>query len=489
MKSPREIFENAEREQQKMELKEILDKPVLTSEEIWEISEENFFIWRKKYDYPRIIKHFNEKLNGFNEWKNEYSLDDEFLINYGISNCIKPNFHKDKLKYVIEREWNGEVTKSISFQNIDKKHYRLGPHKVNHKVIKSFIGYLDWCKGKKIKILPERRDNKILSLHSKSGVGSPHIEINILEGLTLLKVGGIKVKPSGWGILKTKYFEFVNADYLSFEGKLATQGKKLSFDYSFVDNLNCQNLDLALVEFNDSSVSELEIKDSNIQQWNFTRCNTSGKIRNSDFRFCNIYGGNFYVEFKNTSLFDSSARHSLNKELSFEGTYRTFKQAYSQQGDDSKAVLYFLLEKRIERLKVRKGILNPQFPKGLFIDKWIKRNLKKIFYGIANLIRYLFLVINNLFWGYGRKPIRIIGNSLFIILGFAFIYFLSKDCIVSQKEINLVDSLYYSTTTFLTFGISDFNPIGDLKIAVLIEALFGGLSLGFLIAGFSNSKF
>jgi len=489
MKSHREIFKEAEQEQQKEELEEILKKPVLTPEEIWSISEENFFMWRKKYDYPRIIKHLNEKLNGFNEWKNEYSLDNDFLINYGISNCIKPNFHKDKLKYVIKREWNGSITRSISFQNIDKKYYKLGPHKVNHKVTKTFIGYLDWCEKKKIKILPQRRENKILSLFTKSGVGTPNIEIEILDGLELLKVGGVKVKTGSWGILKTKYFEFVNADYLYFEGKVPTQGKKLTFDYSFVDNLYCQNLDLALVQFNDSSINDLEIKDSNIQQWDFNRCNTGGKIRNSDFRFCNIYGGAFYVEFQNTSLFDSFANHSPQTELAFEGTYRTFKQVYAQQGDDSKAVLYFLLEKKIERLKVKKHIFNPEFPRRLFIDKKINILFKKIFYGIANLFRYLFLAINNTFWGYGHRPIRIIGNSFIVILGFAFVYSLNKDCIISQEKINFVDSLYYSTTTFLTFGINDFNPIGYLKIAVLIEALFGGLSLGFLVAGFSNSKF
>jgi len=486
-------IEELQRVFQKKELDEIINKPVLTPEEIWSISKENFFIWRKKHDYPRIINHFNEKLKGFSDWKKEHSLDDEFLINYGISKCIKPSYNKDNLKYLIESESQGEIKRNITFQNLDNKYYQLGNYKVNYKVLKSFIGYFDWCKSKKIEILPHREQNyNPLSIASGSSIFEHQGELSILDGLKLLNVGGIKVgtnvKKDFYGFINGKYFEFVNANYLSFEGTMFVRDI-VAFDYSFIDNLKLLNSLYLRLDLFDSSLYNIEIKDSDIAGWKFTRCNTVGKIVNSDFKSCSVDGGNFQVDFKNTTLIESNARHSIQSKTPFEKTYRTFKQAYARQGNDSKAISYFLLEKKIERIRLRREILRPKIRRVPFNENKIKQFSRKIFHSISNLIRYVFLVINNFFWGYGHKPIRIVVNSLLIILGFAFIYLFSKNFINSLEGFNFIDSLYYSAATFLTFGISNFHPIGSLKIAVLIEALFGGLSLGFLVVGLSNSKF
>ena len=127
----REIYEQHEREMENEELKRIIDKTDLTPEEIWTITERNFILWRRRHEYPRLLKQFNEKLKGFEEWKNEYDLTDQFLISYGLSNCLKPNFHKDGTKYVIQKKWRNEVTKFISFQNLHNKTYRMGPTPLN----------------------------------------------------------------------------------------------------------------------------------------------------------------------------------------------------------------------------------------------------------------------------------------------------------------------------------------------------------------------
>jgi len=471
-----------------MKLLNIIDKPNLTPEEIWLLDEKNFYAWRKKYDLPRIINHFNEKLNNFNEWKNEFSIDDEFLIEHGISNCIKPNFHKDKRKYLVEKEWNKEITKEITFQNIDKKYYRLGPHNVIYKVLKTFVGYIDWCIQKKIKIHPQLPNYDIMGWTSKSSYDTPQIIIKILDGLELLKVGGIKITPSLWTGQRIKYFEFVNASYLAFEGKFTSYDKQLVFDYSFVDNLTCINSHLHNISFIDCSLINTEINNSYISRWSITRCFSTGYFNNTDFISSRIYGGNFLNNFNSTRLSGTYVNHSSNKDYSFEHAYRKFKQIYASQGNDSIAVKYFLLEKKFLRLKTKKEIFKPIYPKSIFTEKKIIKFIKSLFYGFINFFKYLNLLLNNLYWGYGRKPIWIIFHSLIIIVGFALIYQYGFQCFAIINKLNFVDSLYYSTSTFLTFGISNYDISGELKLVVLSEALLGALNLGFLIAGFSNNN-
>jgi len=49
--------------------------------------------------------------------------------------------------------------------------------------------------------------------------------------------------------------------------------------------------------------------------------------------------------------------------------------------------------------------------------------------------------------------------------------------------------LYFSTVTFTTLGYGDMSPMGWLRAVALIEAFFGALTIGFLVAGFSRSKY
>ena len=194
---------------------------------------------------------------------------------------------------------------------------------------------------------------------TKSYINGYDIEITILDNLQLLKIGGCKVVPEKFGLINSKYFEFVNAEYLILEGELATQGRHLIFDYSLLDNLKCENLDVALVDIRNSSMLDIKINNSYIHRWEFYDSEVTGSVTNSEFTFININGGLFNVDFLNTSFNTVKARCSIKNELSFEKTYRTFKQIYANQGDDVKAVNYFLLEKRIKRIKQWRQFIKP----------------------------------------------------------------------------------------------------------------------------------
>lgn len=488
MKKIHEIYEQEKREKEHLELKSIIDKPYLNPLEIWTISESNFYLWRRKHDYPRLLKYFNEHLKGFDDWKKAFEINDKFLISYGLSNCLKLNPNKNVTKYLIQSKRQNSLTKFVSFENLDRKSYRLGPYPVEHKLIKTFVGYLDWAKSKHIEIFPQRKIESIFQYTSKSNVHRPEIEVSILKDLKLLKIGGVIIKPDHWGLIIPKYFEFVNADFLVLEGNMATGGRQLVFDNSSVDNLICNNLDIALVKIYNSSLMELEVTDSQIHQWEFVDSMVSGKMTNSDFYNNSVLGGLFNVDFRDSKISNVYVKHSKKKELAFEKTYQTFKQICANQGDDKNAIEFFLLEKEISRHRLIKEILHPQI-RMFFKTNWIWKFLTHVRHRMICLVKLIFSWINFLFWGYGRRPLRIILNSLVFILTFTILFCLNRDCLNASQPIIILDAFYISTTTFFTIGNNQLDPQGITKILIMLETILGGLSFGFLIGGLSNTKY
>jgi hypothetical protein len=493
MKHPYEIHQEIERENEREEFKQIIDRPILTSEEIWHLYPDNFYKWRAKHDLPRILKYFSEKLNGFEDWKKESKLSNENLIGFGISNCINPNPSNDKRKFIVESTYEGHKRRFVSYQNINNRFYKMGPNPVEHISISSFIGYIDWCNSKKVRLMDDWPDNRILSHYSSSHPnGYPQLnKVSILKDLELLKIGGIEVKKDGYGMIKPKYFEFVNADYLSLSGRISTQGLQLVFENSFIDHFTCENLDLSLVEFRYSSLRDFYSNDSNIQQWTFFTTGVSGKAYNSDFKMISIEGGAFDLDLSDCTFFEVEARAISKKDTSMENTYRSFKKIYASQGDDQKAIEYFLLEKEVIREKVRKNIFQYQ-PWGRFTETSKEKFINRFRHIVSHAVSYIQLWINNFYWGYGRKPFRVVANSLGIIILFSILYYLLQVDIKlpeDQKGMSFFDSLYFSAVTFTTLGYGDFVPTGFLRMATAIEAFMGGLSFGFLVAGFSNFKY
>jgi voltage-gated potassium channel Kch len=86
----------------------------------------------------------------------------------------------------------------------------------------------------------------------------------------------------------------------------------------------------------------------------------------------------------------------------------------------------------------------------------------------------------------------VVRNSIALIIIFAAIYYFFQPQIklpMGESNMSIWDSVYYSTVTFTTLGYGDFVPIGQLRLVAAIEAVLGGVSLGFLVGGFSNFKY
>jgi hypothetical protein len=492
-------------EKQQKELAQIIDRPHSEPEEFWNILPQNFHLWRKKYDYPKILYHFETRLNGFKRWKEEFGIDDEFLMTYGISHCLNTNYSKDKRKLIVSKVI-GSNRHSFLMTWYDYTHQlRMRPNR-DSKIEKEFIGYIDWCNFSWNKIMNGYWENKLIVNPSIDYYPyPPNIRsVSILDGLELLRIGGITV-GGNYHLLSTVQFDLVNACNLTIVGQVRTEGLPLEFINSFVDNLQCANTDLDLVHFFDCSVNNINIQNSKIQQWYFYNSETTGKIENSHLSLSKIIGGSFDVSLKETQLYELEAQVGKyykpafkddynddlheQKEIQLEKTYKTLKVAYANQGDDSEAIKYFLLEKNAKRLRLRLTIFfYPWFqtPK----DSPFVQRIKRIKHVVSTTSKYIGLSISNIYWGYGRKPMRVVMFSGILILLFGFIYYSNSALIINTRhQFSFADALMYSFSVHATIGDSDYNPIGSMKILTVVEAFLGVLNFGFMIGGFSNSKF
>ncbi len=458
MITPREKYLKEEEENRKNQLNAIIDKPDLSPEELWELYPPNYTAWCNKHYYPKLIDYFCKQHTLFNEWMIENEIDKNFLIKYGITNCISPKkFSKNKTLYVIDVEHKLFPSSFIGYKKLNKTEKVLD-HLAKYKTVKEFISFSDWCSKRNIKV-------DLLNIRSRTAPGHKFERVYLDGDFELLKLGGITLPIDGFGILRrSKKLEFVNLCSLKISGEIYFgEQENLKCLYSAVDHLMCSNSKFALLEFEFCSMSDLIIVDSKIQQWDFYDCKLSGEIRNTNLIDVRVYGGDFRPIFKDVHIQNFKAEE-INKHSSktMVTIYKSLKKIYSDQGDDKESVNYFIKEKEIERR---------------FSKFWKKVSL----------------YISNLYWGYGRKPSRVIYFSVFIIILFSIIfYFLPINFISYQsngKAITYLDSLYASFVSFTTLGFANIKIAGISKLLVGIEAFLGGISIGFLVAGFSNFKY
>jgi len=457
MRNLREDYLKEKLENEKKQLEEVINNPNLTAEELWLLTEDNFIKWRKKHDYPKLIKSFNNSLPSFIQWKNEYEITDEIIIECGITECVRPKrlSKNDKFFYLLEQTFDEKKRLLVSYADLEKVAKPNPEHNESFKLIIKFLSYSDWCESKKIK-------SDVFNIGTRQAPESDIEKVWLTSGYELLKMGGIKPPVNVFGILlRGKHLEFVNLCGLKLEGTIhfGEEGN-LSLSYCAVDNLICINLDMSLMKFESCSMENIKIIDSNIRQWRFWDSDVTGEIINSKLNVVNVFGGLFNPLFKDTNILDVNAEHKGFSERNFSYTYSILKKMYSDQGDETKSTEYLIKEREIYR----------EYSKG-----W----------------EYLIKTISYYYWGYGKKPERVIYFSILLILLCSIIYLVPPNNMITpiDKEKTFLDCFYFSTVTYTTLGYGDMSPIGWVRIISSIEAFFGALSLGFIVAGFSNTKY
>jgi len=104
------------------------------------------------------------------------------------------------------------------------------------------------------------------------------------------------------------------------------------------------------------------------------------------------------------------------------------------------------------------------------------------------------MTINRFYWRYGQKPFRLIYVSLIVIfsLGIFYSFFpdsFSDNTLACQSYLTILfNTCYFSVVTFTTLGYGDLSPIGAMKALAALEALFGAITLGFLVVGLTKNS-
>ena len=263
-----------------------------------------------------------------------------------------------------------------------------------------------------------------------------------------------------------KKMEFVNASGLKLTDEIRNS-HSIEFIFSTVDNLVCSHLKVLFLTFDNSSVRNLIIENSNISNWKFINSNTSGIIKNSSIKNIRIWGGQFIPVFENTEpenfgVWLSNFKNSKN----FDRTYRALYKANTEIGNYKEANKFKILE----------------------LD--YKKSSAKGFWNNASWI------IDKYYWGYGREPKRIILFSLCAIVFFGLLLWLNPSEVIPDNVFITLNgfekflySLYCSISTFVTLGFSDVYPkTGFAKFLISIEAILGALSMGALIVTLTKTK-
>ncbi len=108
--------------------------------------------------------------------------------------------------------------------------------------------------------------------------------------------------------------------------------------------------------------------------------------------------------------------------------------------------------------------------------------LKRVFSGVRILPEVIF---GRMLFGYGERPVRVLGASVIIILFFAVLF--SKNGALgfreAQNEAGFMQGLYFSTITFTTLGYGDLYPSaqGLWRQLAMTEALTGGCLMALFV--------
>ena len=433
--------------------------------DLWKLSPERFVEWRKLNDFPRLLNHFDKTLLLFNEWKTEYKLTNEIIINNGELSPFLENkkLSDNKTLYLTNQLYENKERTVVAYKKLEGEIKDLG-RTFTFTPILEFTSYLDWLKTR-------GKSQQILYINSRHAPNSEMERVFIHADLyattsefELLKMGGILAPVNGFGLLyRGKKMEFVNLCGLVLEGEINFgELGNLSCSFCACDNWIANSLAMPLLSFEHCSITNFSLTNSKIQQWSFYNCTVTGDFGNTQLSGIRIFGGNFRPVLLDCSIFDVNI--GVDKAIPDNNLYgyKTLKKIYADQGDEQKAKEYFIKE-----------------------NEYIRSRLKGIKFLAKSLSYY--------YWEYGRKPYRIVLLSLTIIIFFSFIYWLNSDLISINagqiKNFTLLDSIYFSTTTFTTLGYGDMSPLSWLRILTSIEAFSGVVNMGFLIAGYSNTKY
>lgn len=184
MESPRELYLRMKVESDKKQFDETINNPNLSSEELWTLTGDNFHEWRKKHDYPKLLKSFNDKIPSFVQWKQKFGITDEQIMECSVTDFVSPKkLSKDKTLYLLEQTFDGKKRLLVCYVDLTGTTSSIPEHTESYKLLKKFISYSDWCTENKT-------TSKLFNITSRQAPGYDSERVWLETGYELLKMGG-----------------------------------------------------------------------------------------------------------------------------------------------------------------------------------------------------------------------------------------------------------------------------------------------------------
>jgi len=99
-------------------------------------------------------------------------------------------------------------------------------------------------------------------------------------------------------------------------------------------------------------------------------------------------------------------------------------------------------------------------------------------------------LLGKLLFGFGERPVRVLGASALVILICAVIFTASPNALAFSNQLienSFFQSLYFSTITFTTLGYGDLYPATDfVKAVAMTEAVIGGCLIALFVVCLAN---
>ncbi|RYA24507.1 hypothetical protein CRU96_02395 [Malaciobacter halophilus] len=455
-------------------MKKILS-PNITAQDLWNKTPEEFNLWRREHDYPRIINYLKNNFTNFTTWMKEEVVTDEDILEFGPAIFLKP---VEKI-IIYELKNNEEVTREIR-----KDQHNVGETIFHEKLVlsrKDITPYFKWAKKNNECI--DARVEINFSINSREG-RKAYIDRN----LELIDAGNIRL-PHGF-MLGGRDLEFLNMDDLIIDN--CWSNTELRLWYSSAINLSIYG-DLAFLNIFQTQFTEvganrtrlLKLNNGTYQDWTIIDSHINLFATNSTLYRWKVTANSFQMNLEHSDIKDCDFKES---EIKFQQEYkavsnfhRNIKRAYSNLGETSKAGKHFYKEKYFEQQSLKR-------PKFHFREelKKEKKFIPKSQIFIKSYLKYVSLLFQNLLWGFGEKPSKVFLWALFIVFFSAFVYSFHSE----SKTVNsFIDSIYYSIVTFTTLGYGEITQEDNfLKLYSSVEAFLGLSIMALVVAGFASKS-
>jgi hypothetical protein len=492
----------------------------LTTAQLWDLLPGDFNVWRVKHDLPGLLDYFASILPGFSDWQATLPFDREVMlrvvptgelfkgemkalvrrqydfmdINFGRGNDYSAYYHSASL---VEAEDLGEPD---AFQVFE--------------VVGSFLPYFAWAKkhlGTRRffdpYVFPYNLDGRTVDTFSYlPGTGT---QVSLFGSFPVLKLGNFKLDGVYIG---NRNLDFTDLGHLTFAGEFYGIRQE-TINFSSCDRWRFTDCKASSFSFYCCSFpSPMEVEKSRIEGFSFDHIdNLALSMTGSSvygLRVTNTPLKTFIRDCQFTNVSYMPPASSRPSDVAT--TFRMLRAVYQASGQRQEASSCYYLERKYERKALfwPKGKLSWREFKTAFRDfkaakvsrAGLRSALKEVSWArlrtfftqdafpvLRSKMRWSAAMFEEMLWGYGERPGRIVFWIIATIPAYAVAYHCQSLPNKAGGRADWIDVFYFSAVTFTTLGYGDITPTTEtLKLLSGTEALLGGLSLGLVVAGFSN---